>query len=89
MAGKVTPGLRRSPGGRSPVVTIRGATPSRKKGQRRPDPSPTPDGRCASPEEDARCTGKRDAGKISQAYQDHRPYLVNLAFRMLGEIWCR
>src|SRR5216684_2909696 len=30
--------------------------------------------------------GEKDAGKISQAYQDHRPYLVNLAFRMLGEI---
>jgi len=29
---------------------------------------------------------EKDAGKISQAYQDHRPYLVNLAFRMLGEI---
>src|SRR3982074_2405308 len=30
--------------------------------------------------------GEKDGGKIGQAYQDHRPYLVNLAFRMLGEI---
>lgn len=30
--------------------------------------------------------GERDGGKISQAYQDHRPYLVDLAFRMLGDI---
>src|SRR5580692_610714 len=25
-------------------------------------------------------------GRISQAYADHRPYLVDLAFRMLGDI---
>jgi RNA polymerase sigma-70 factor (ECF subfamily) len=30
--------------------------------------------------------GEQDAGTISQAYQDHRPYLVDLAFRMLGDI---
>ncbi len=30
--------------------------------------------------------GDRDDGRISQAYQDHRPYLVDLAFRMLGDI---
>ena len=30
--------------------------------------------------------GEQDAGKISQAYQDHRPYLIDLAFRMLGDI---
>jgi RNA polymerase sigma-70 factor, ECF subfamily len=34
--------------------------------------------------------GAQDGGpptsKISQAYQDHRPYLVDLAFRMLGDI---
>src|SRR5215468_6094334 len=30
--------------------------------------------------------GEQDGGKISQAYQDHRPYLVDLAFRMLGDI---
>ena len=30
--------------------------------------------------------GDRDGGRISQAYQDHRPYLVDLAFRMLGDI---
>jgi len=30
--------------------------------------------------------GKHDDGKISQAYADHRPYLVDLAFRMLGDI---
>src|SRR5260221_12597325 len=30
--------------------------------------------------------GQQDGGTISQAYQDHRPYLVDLAFRMLGEI---
>ena len=29
---------------------------------------------------------KQDGGKISQAYRDHRPYLVDLAFRMLGDI---
>jgi RNA polymerase sigma-70 factor, ECF subfamily len=30
--------------------------------------------------------GEQDGGTISQAYQDHRPYLVDLAFRMLGDI---
>src|SRR5260370_41813992 len=30
--------------------------------------------------------GEQDGRKISQAYQDHRPYLVDLAFRMLGDI---
>jgi hypothetical protein len=30
--------------------------------------------------------GQQDGGTISQAYQDHRPYLVDLAFRMLGDI---
>jgi DNA-directed RNA polymerase specialized sigma24 family protein len=30
--------------------------------------------------------GEQDGGKIGQAYQDHRPYLVDLAFRMLGDI---
>ena len=30
--------------------------------------------------------GEQDGGKIRQAYQDHRPYLVDLAFRMLGDI---
>jgi len=30
--------------------------------------------------------GEQDGAKISQAYQDHRPYLVDLAFRMLGDI---
>src|SRR5258708_8380201 len=30
--------------------------------------------------------GQRDGGTISQAYQDHRPYLVDLAFGMLGDI---
>src|SRR5713226_7117184 len=30
--------------------------------------------------------GEQDRGKISQAYADHRPYLVDLAFRMLGDI---
>jgi len=30
--------------------------------------------------------GERDGGKISQAYREHRPYLVDLAFRMLGDI---
>ena len=29
---------------------------------------------------------ERDSEKIKQAYQDHRPYLVDLAFRMLGDI---
>ena len=27
-----------------------------------------------------------DGGEISQAYQEYRPYLVDLAFRMLGDI---
>ncbi len=27
---------------------------------------------------------EQDGAKISQAYQEHRPYLVDLAFRMLG-----
>jgi len=31
-------------------------------------------------------SGEQDGGKISQAYRDHRPYLVDLAFRMLGDI---
>ena len=30
--------------------------------------------------------GERDPRKISQAYQDHLPYLVDLAFRMVGDI---
>ena len=30
--------------------------------------------------------GEADSTRISQAYQDHRPYLVDLAFRMLGSI---
>ena len=30
--------------------------------------------------------GLRDGGKISQAYHDHLPYLVDLAFRMVGDI---
>jgi RNA polymerase sigma-70 factor (ECF subfamily) len=29
---------------------------------------------------------EQDGAKISQAYQEHRPYLVDLAFRMLGDI---
>src|SRR5215813_9874113 len=31
-------------------------------------------------------SGEQDGGKISQAYREHRPYLVDLAFRMLGDI---
>src|SRR5438445_1130059 len=30
--------------------------------------------------------GHQDSGKISQAYREHRPYLVDLAFRMLGDV---
>jgi RNA polymerase sigma-70 factor, ECF subfamily len=30
--------------------------------------------------------GEQNGAKISQAYRDHRPYLVDLAFRMLGDI---
>ena len=30
--------------------------------------------------------GKQDDAAISQAYREHRPYLVDLAFRMLGDI---
>ena len=30
--------------------------------------------------------GEQDGGKIGQAYREHRPYLVDLAFRMLGDI---
>src|SRR6266566_9844806 len=40
--------------------------------------SPT-SGRCGMP-------GGQDGGRISQAYREHRPYLVDLAFRMLGDI---
>ena len=35
--------------------------------------------------EEAACPENRTA-KISQAYQEHRPYLVDLAFRMLGDL---
>jgi RNA polymerase sigma-70 factor (ECF subfamily) len=30
--------------------------------------------------------GEQDRGEISRAYADHRPYLIDLAFRMLGDI---
>jgi RNA polymerase sigma-70 factor (ECF subfamily) len=30
--------------------------------------------------------GKQDEATISQAYREHRPYLVDLAFRMLGDL---
>jgi RNA polymerase sigma-70 factor (ECF subfamily) len=30
--------------------------------------------------------GEQDGGKISGAFREHRPYLVDLAFRMLGDI---
>jgi RNA polymerase sigma-70 factor, ECF subfamily len=30
--------------------------------------------------------GGRDDSKVSQAYQEHRPYLVDLGFRMLGDV---
>jgi RNA polymerase sigma-70 factor (ECF subfamily) len=30
--------------------------------------------------------GEQDGAQISQAYRDHRPHLVDLAFRMLGDI---
>jgi RNA polymerase sigma-70 factor, ECF subfamily len=30
--------------------------------------------------------GEQDGGKVSRAFQEHRPYLVDLAFRMLGDI---
>ena len=30
--------------------------------------------------------GKQDDATISQAYREHRPYLVDLAFRMLGDL---
>jgi RNA polymerase sigma-70 factor (ECF subfamily) len=30
--------------------------------------------------------GKQDDAAISQAYREHRPYLVDLAFRMLGDL---
>lgn len=30
--------------------------------------------------------GEADRGKIGRAYEAHRPYLVGLAFRMLGDI---
>jgi RNA polymerase sigma-70 factor, ECF subfamily len=44
-------------------------------------------GRAASRSQEGRgMHGEQDGGKISQAYQDHRPYLVDLAFRMLGDI---
>jgi RNA polymerase sigma-70 factor (ECF subfamily) len=44
-------------------------------------------GRAASRSQEGRgMRGEQDGGKISQAYQDNRPYLVDLAFRMLGDI---
>src|SRR5215467_6158527 len=30
--------------------------------------------------------GKQDDARVSQAYREHRPYLVDLAFRMLGDL---
>ena len=30
--------------------------------------------------------GKQDDATISQAYREHRPYLIDLAFRMLGDL---
>ena len=30
--------------------------------------------------------GEQDGAAISRAYREHRPYLVDLAFRMLGDI---
>ena len=30
--------------------------------------------------------GKQDEATISQAYREHRPYLIDLAFRMLGDL---
>jgi len=30
--------------------------------------------------------GERDDATISRAYREHRPYLVDLAFRMLGDL---
>jgi RNA polymerase sigma-70 factor (ECF subfamily) len=30
--------------------------------------------------------GEQDRGEISRAYAEHRPYLIDLAFRMLGDI---
>ena len=30
--------------------------------------------------------GERDGGAIGRAFREHRPYLVDLAFRMLGDI---
>src|SRR5919201_1782997 len=30
--------------------------------------------------------GKQDNATIGQAYREHRPYLVDLSFRMLGDI---
>lgn len=30
--------------------------------------------------------GEQDGGKISRAYREHRPYLIDLAFRMLDDI---
>ena len=31
-------------------------------------------------------SGEQDGGKIGHAFREHRPYLVDLAFRMLGDI---
>jgi len=30
--------------------------------------------------------GEQDDARIGQAYREHRPYLVDLAFRILGDI---
>src|SRR5689334_21679816 len=86
-SGKVTPGpgapaLSQCTGLRRPV---RGATCA---GLRRAGMyGAAGKGHAASRSQEGRgMRGEQDGGKITQAYQDHRPYLVDLAFRMLGDI---
>src|SRR5690348_16937520 len=86
-SGKVTPGPRAA----SDVTMRRAASSgnrSHERGLRRAGiRGAAGNGRAASRSQEGRgMRGEQDGGKISQAYQDHRPYLVDLAFRMLGDV---
>ena len=85
-AGKWTPGP-----GRPGIVTMRRAASSSNRSHMRGTAlgrhaRSGRTGHAASRSQEYGMRGEQDGGKISQAYQDHRPYLVDLAFRMLGDI---
>src|SRR5258708_32141478 len=86
-SGNVTPGL-----GRPFAVTMRRAASSTNRSHVR---GTAPGKNARSGRQRARGSrslegrgmhGQQDGAAISQAYQDHRPYLGALAFRMLGDI---